>query len=82
MQLLALTDGKRKKVTINTLKRLYAKGQKIVTLTAYDYPTAMNAESGEADVILVGDSLAMVALGYNNTNQITMQVCRCHLLEC
>lgn len=46
--------------------------QKIVVLTAYDFPTAKLMD-GIVDIILVGDSLGMVVLGYENTIQVTME---------
>lgn len=49
------------------------KGEKIVILTAYDYLTAKIVERGGVDAILVGDSLAMVALGYRTTLQVTLE---------
>ncbi len=47
--------------------------EKIVMLTAYDYPSAKLAEEGKVDVILVGDSLGMVVLGYDSTVSVTME---------
>jgi len=47
-------------------------GEKIAMLTAYDYPSAVQAEKAEVDVILVGDSLGMVVLGYDSTIPVTM----------
>ncbi|MBT2690039.1 3-methyl-2-oxobutanoate hydroxymethyltransferase [Bacillus sp. ISL-47] len=47
--------------------------EKIVMLTAYDYPAAKHAESAEVDMILVGDSLGMVVLGYESTVPVTME---------
>lgn len=47
--------------------------EKIVMLTAYDYPSAKQAESGKVDVILVGDSLGMVVLGYDSTIPVTLE---------
>lgn len=48
-------------------------GNKIVMVTAYDYPSAKHAEQAEADMILVGDSLGMVVLGYDSTIPVTME---------
>lgn len=47
--------------------------EKIVMLTAYDYPAAKQAENAEVDMILVGDSLGMVVLGYDSTVPVTME---------
>lgn len=48
-------------------------GEKIVMLTAYDYPSAKQAEKADVDFILVGDSLGMVVLGYESTIPVTME---------
>ena len=45
-------------------------GRKITALTAYDCSTARYLDQEEIDIILVGDSLAMVALGYDTTHQV------------
>ena len=58
--------------TVNTFQRLKDSNEKIVMLTAYDYSTAQVLEKAEIDGILVGDSLAMVALGYKDTYNITI----------
>lgn len=47
--------------------------EKIVMLTAYDYPSAKQAERAKVDLILVGDSLGMVVLGYDSTIPVTME---------
>lgn len=49
------------------------KNEKIVMVTAYDYPSAKLAEQSEVDIILVGDSLGMVVLGYDSTIPVTME---------
>ncbi|MFB6466030.1 3-methyl-2-oxobutanoate hydroxymethyltransferase [Cytobacillus sp. Hz8] len=48
-------------------------GEKIVMLTAYDYPSSKQAEKADVDFILVGDSLGMVVLGYESTIPVTME---------
>lgn len=57
---------------VTTFQRLKDSGEKIAMLTAYDYSTAKVLEEADVDGILVGDSLAMVALGYENTYNITI----------
>lgn len=63
----------RKKVTANGLAEKKLAGQKITMLTAYDHPTAKLLDDVGVDVILVGDSLGMVVLGYESTLPVTMQ---------
>jgi 3-methyl-2-oxobutanoate hydroxymethyltransferase len=63
----------RKKITVNTLRRKKQHGEVISMLTAYDYPTALAIDQAGMDVILVGDSLGMVVLGYENTLPVTME---------
>lgn len=58
--------------TVNTFQKLKNNDEKIVMLTAYDYSTAQVLEEADVDGILVGDSLAMVALGYKDTYNITI----------
>jgi 3-methyl-2-oxobutanoate hydroxymethyltransferase len=62
-----------KKVTTLALRQKKERGEPIVMLTAYDYPTAMAEDQAGVDVILVGDSLGMVVLGYENTLPVTME---------
>ena len=63
----------RKKVTTLTYRQKKERGELITMLTAYDYPTAMAMDRAGVDSILVGDSLGMVVLGYENTLQVTME---------
>jgi len=60
------------KVTIPALQARKAAGPRIVCLTAYDHPTAKILDEAGVDLILVGDSLGMVVLGYENTVPVTM----------
>ena len=66
-------DGK---ITVPALQQRKSVGQstpeKIVCLTAYDYPTARLADEAGVDVLLVGDSLAMVVLGHDSTLPVTI----------
>jgi 3-methyl-2-oxobutanoate hydroxymethyltransferase len=60
------------KTTINDLLKKKAEGKKITVLTAYDYPFARIADEAGMDALLVGDSLAMVVQGLENTLPVTM----------
>ena len=60
------------KKTILDFRSMVEKGEKIVYLTAYDYLTAKMQEKAGVDMILVGDSLGMVTLGYDTTFPVTM----------
>ncbi len=60
-------------LTIPLLKAKKLAGEKIVAITAYDFPTARLADETGMDIILVGDSLGMVVLGYENTLPVTME---------
>jgi 3-methyl-2-oxobutanoate hydroxymethyltransferase len=60
------------KVRITTIQKMKQDGQKVAMLTAYDYPTARILDMAGIDIILVGDSVGSVALGYPNTVPVTM----------
>lgn len=58
--------------TTSDFLKMKADGEKIVMLTAYDFPSATFAEEAGVDMILVGDSLGMVVLGYDSTMPVTV----------
>jgi 3-methyl-2-oxobutanoate hydroxymethyltransferase len=60
------------KVTTATLQELKRKGHKIAALTAYDAPTARSLSEGGVHIVLVGDSVGNVKLGYENTLPVTL----------
>src|SRR5438034_11418791 len=60
------------RITILDLKAMKRRGEKIVMLTAYDYPSARLVEAAGVPLILVGDSLGMVVLGYDSTIPVTL----------
>lgn len=62
----------RSKVTVRTLREMKERSQKIVSTTAYDFPSAVIADQAGIDLILVGDSVGMVVLGYDSTIPVTM----------
>jgi len=62
----------RPKVTAPMVVDMKRKGEKIAVLTAYDYPMAVLADEAGAEIILVGDSLGTVLLGYDSTLPVTM----------
>lgn len=63
----------RKKVTLPTIMSMYRKQEPITMLTAHDFPSAHVADQAGMDMILVGDSLAMVALGMEDTSEVLME---------
>ncbi len=65
--------AQRKKVTVRTLRAKKRRGEPITMMTAYDYPSAVAVDTAAIDVILVGDSLGMVVLGYETTLPVTME---------
>jgi 3-methyl-2-oxobutanoate hydroxymethyltransferase len=61
-----------RRLTVSDIAKLYADGQRIPMLTAYDYPTAQILDQAGIPLILVGDSLGEVMLGYDSTVRVTM----------
>ncbi len=61
------------RITVQDIAEMKASGRKIPMLTAYDYTTALMADAAEVPMLLVGDSLGMVVLGYESTIQVTME---------
>jgi 3-methyl-2-oxobutanoate hydroxymethyltransferase len=62
-----------KKVTAPFLASKKRHGQKITMVTAYDYPSALHVDRAGIDVLLIGDSVGMVELGYETTQPVTME---------
>ena len=60
------------KITIETIRAMKTRGEKIAALTAYDFPMAKLLDEAGIPLILVGDSLGMVVLGYPDTTHVTM----------
>ena len=69
----------RKKITPDWLRAAKARGEKIAALTAYDYPTARVLDEAGVPVLLVGDSVGMVVLGYPDTTHVTLAEMRHHV---
>ena len=66
------SDEARTPITVPRLAERKAAGERIVMVTAYDYPSALVAEEAGVDVVLVGDTAAMVVLGYDATTPVGM----------
>jgi 3-methyl-2-oxobutanoate hydroxymethyltransferase len=64
--------AERRPATIPLLAEMKQRGQPIVMVTAYDYPSAQVAEEAQVDIVLVGDTAAMTVLGYDSTVPVTM----------
>jgi 3-methyl-2-oxobutanoate hydroxymethyltransferase len=64
--------SQERKMSALELQHLRRKGRKIAMITAYDYPSAKHAENAGFDILLVGDSVGMVCLGYDTTQPVTM----------
>ena len=74
-----LKPERPEKVSAPSLRSSKQRGERLVCLTAYDYPTARVVDEAGIDVILVGDSLGNVVLGYGNTVPVTLEEILIHL---
>jgi 3-methyl-2-oxobutanoate hydroxymethyltransferase len=74
-----LTPERPEKVSAPSLRSSKQRGERLVCLTAYDYPTARIVDEAGIDIILVGDSLGNVVLGYGNTVPVTLDEILIHL---
>jgi len=67
------------KITVQTIRDMKARGEKIAALTAYDYPMAKLLDECGVPLLLVGDSLGIVVLGYPDTTHVTMAEMEHHI---
>jgi 3-methyl-2-oxobutanoate hydroxymethyltransferase len=74
-----LKPERPEKVSAPSLKASKQRGERLVCLTAYDYPTARIVDEAGIDIVLVGDSLGNVVLGYGNTVPVTLDEIMTHL---
>ena len=63
----------QKRLSITQIKKMKVRGEKIPVLTAYDFPTARILDNAGIPLLLVGDSLGMVVLGYDSTIPVTLE---------
>ena len=68
----------RKKVTIPDVLRMKKEGKRITKINLHDYPTAVLADRAGIDMVMVGDSIGMVVMGYDNTIPVTLEEIRHH----
>lgn len=66
-------SSSRKKVTLGTLRAMHRRNEPIAVMTAHDFPSAHVADAAGMDIVLVGDSLAMVALGMEDTSEVMVE---------
>jgi 3-methyl-2-oxobutanoate hydroxymethyltransferase len=67
------------KITVETIRAMKSRGEKIAALTAYDYPMTKLLDEAGIPLLLVGDSLGMVVLGYPDTTHVTMKEMKHHV---
>jgi 3-methyl-2-oxobutanoate hydroxymethyltransferase len=67
------SGGERKRITVPQLAEMKSVGERIVMVTAYDYPSAQIVDEAGVDVVLVGDTAAMVVLGHDATTPVGME---------
>src|ERR1700761_4866172 len=67
------------KITPEWIAGAKARGERVAALTAYDYPTARLLDEAGVPVLLVGDSVGMVVLGYPDTTEVSLQEIRHHV---
>lgn len=73
-----LKQQRPEKVTVPAVRSTKERGERLVCLTAYDYPTARIVDEAGTDLILVGDSLGNVVLGYDSTVPVTLEEMLAH----
>ena len=61
------------KITVADIRAMKARGEKIAALTAYDYPMARTLDEAGVSILLVGDTVGMVVLGYPDTTHVKME---------
>ncbi|MES1241991.1 MAG: 3-methyl-2-oxobutanoate hydroxymethyltransferase, partial [Acidobacteriota bacterium] len=69
---MAGTTGETKTVTVPWVAAAPKRGDTLVMVTAYDFPQGRTADAAGVDIVLVGDSLAMVVLGHHDKLSVTM----------
>jgi 3-methyl-2-oxobutanoate hydroxymethyltransferase len=69
---MSASAGSVRRLTVADIARMHADGERLAMLTAYDHPTARVLDEAGIPMLLVGDSLGQVLLGYDSTVQVTM----------
>jgi 3-methyl-2-oxobutanoate hydroxymethyltransferase len=79
ISVLGYAVDKLPRITPETIRAMKAAGEKVPALTAYDYPTARLLDEAGVPLLLVGDSVGMVVLGYPDTTHVTLAEIRHHV---